>query len=498
MEQLGLDEVVSAVGGRIGEFFISRTSSGILFNGISTDSRTTKPGDLFFALIGPDFDGHNYINEAVTKGAKGAVVKFGYNQSNVRRGYQASDTSLKTCLIHVDDTTKALGDLAGYYRRKMPAKIIAVTGSNGKTTTKDMIYHLLSKNFKTIKSKASFNNFIGVPLTIFDLDTSCSYGVVELGTNAFGEIRRLSEIALPEIGVITNISESHLEGLGSISGVKRAKAEMLENIRSGGSLVLNCDDENLIGISRDFKQGDVASFGVSDAASVRATQIEYEDKGWSFTLNHKDRVKLPIPGYCNIFNCLASFAVLSLLGIEIHNPENLFDDFCPAPMRMSSETILIPDNKRYDDNGTALSGSENSGLLVVNDAYNANPSSMKAAVCELNQMPCSGRKIFISGDMLELGNETKRLHLELGDDIGRGKIDMLWAVGEQALFVKEGALNAGMAENRINCFKTFEDLLGFALANLKGNDLLFIKGSRLMKLERLVAEIKDYYHVDSN
>ena len=234
MEQLSLDEVVSAVSGTIGEFFISSTFSGVLFNGVSTDSRTTKPGDLFFALVGPNFDGHNYVSDAVAKGAKGVVVKFGYNQSNVRRGYQNSETSLKTCLIHVNDTTKALGDLAGYYRRNMSARIVAITGSNGKTTTKDMVYHLLSKKFKTIKSRASFNNFIGVPLTIFELDASCSYGVVELGTNAFGEIHRLSEIALPDVAVITNISESHLEGLGNINGVKREKAAILENIKSGG------------------------------------------------------------------------------------------------------------------------------------------------------------------------------------------------------------------------------------------------------------------------
>ena len=500
MEQLSLDEVVSAVGGTIGEFFINSTFFGILFNGVSTDSRTTKPGDLFVALIGPNFDGHSYVNDAVVKGAKGVVVKFGYNQSNVRRGYQNSETSLKTCLIHVNDTTEALGDLAGYYRRKMPARIIAVTGSNGKTTTKDMVYHLLSKKFKTIKSRASFNNFIGVPLTIFELDMSSSYGVVELGTNAFGEIHRLSEIALPDIAVITNISESHLEGLGNINGVKRAKAEILENIKSGGSLVINGDDENLIEIGRDFKRGDVVSFGVRDDVSFRASQIEKNDKGWSFIMNDKDRVKLSIPGHCNVFNCLASFAVLSLLGIEIDNPENVFDDFCPAPMRMNRETIWIQDNKHRDDDSisTDISGTGSSRLVVVNDAYNANPSSMKAAVCELDQMQCSGRKIFISGDMLELGNETKRLHLELGNEIGRHKIDLLWTVGEQALFIKEGAMSNRMEEDRINCFKTFEDLRDFALSHLLGNDVVLIKGSRLMRLERLVSEIKVYFHGECN
>lgn len=505
MEKLTLYEIKEAINGRLENSVISNSEMTALFDGISTDSRNTKKGDLFFALHGPNYDGHNFLNDAIKNGARGVVIdrKIRKIEGVVEREIlelQKSDTKKTKYLINVSDTTKALGDLAKYYRKKMPAKIIAITGSNGKTTTKDMVYHLLSKRFFAIKSKASFNNFIGVPLTIFDLDKTSKYGIVEMGTNAFGEIARLSEIASPDIAVVTNIAESHLEGLKDINGVKKAKFEILENITPDGVLLVNSDDKSVLDIGNVFN-GKIFKFGIEKSADVRASGIKQAPQGWSFIFNGKQRILLPIPGYYNILNALAALGVVSALEITIEDVANAFNDFQLSPMRMEKEVINIAgDVSLNNDIGvdSLMLEQENAYVTVINDAYNANPSSMKAVVHEFDMMQCNGRRIFVSGDMLELGVESERLHFDIGKEIGQSSIDILWAVGKMAAFVAKGAVEGGMLKNNILYFKTVDDLVNSALHTLKNGDTIMIKGSRGMKLERLVAGIKSFSETSSN
>ncbi|MGR3220544.1 MAG: UDP-N-acetylmuramoyl-tripeptide--D-alanyl-D-alanine ligase [Candidatus Anammoxibacter sp.] len=353
MEQLSLNEIVNAVNGAIsdrsGKSVMRNPQPEIVFDGISTDSRVTKEGDVFFALKGPNYDGHRFVNDAINNGAKCAVVDLGLGIRDC--GLDEEKSQIRNCLIRVSDTTTALGDLAKYYRAKMSAKIVAVTGSNGKTTTKDMVYHLLFRKFKTIKSKASFNNFIGVPLTIFDLNFNDKFGIVELGTNAFGEIKRLSEIAVPDVAVITNIGGTHLEGLKNIEGVKKAKAEILQNIKDDGLLIVNADDNLTLEIANDFN-GEVVKFGCDKKAKFKVSGMNRTLQGWSFVVNDTHRVNLPVPGYYNIFNCAAAIAVVSSLGIEIEDIDNAFNDFRLSPMRMDKQTIILSDKEPHIQDGS--------------------------------------------------------------------------------------------------------------------------------------------------
>lgn len=480
MEPLKLDELLEATNGVVQEYATGSIDRENWFNGISTDTRTLNKGDLFFSLKGPRFNGDDFIKDALSKGANGIVCD----------GKRPLDKGL---MINVADTTKALGDLAKYYRKKMPAKIIAVTGSNGKTTTKDMIYHLLSKKFDVVKSKNSFNNFIGVPLTIFDINKCHKFGVVEMGTNAFGEIRRLSEIGSPDVAVITNIAETHFQGLKSVTGVQKAKAEILDNINDQGVLLINSDDEFALEIGKGFK-GEFIDYGFNRNAKISASNIKRNGIGWSFIVNDKHKVNLPVPGYYNIFNCLAAYAVGHSLGFDFSDIDSAFDDFKLSPMRMDKETITITGNGRNHLSNGKLSNNMSAEITVINDAYNANPSSMRAVIRDYGMSHTNGRKIFISGDMAELGDESERLHFDIGEEIGVSGIDVLWTVGEYANSVSDGAVGSGMSKDNILSFVNLQDLLNFAIITLKNNDTILIKGSRSMKLENVIDGIKQHFN----
>ncbi len=476
MDQLNIDEIIAATGGRL---FAAQGASVVNFSGVSTDSRTANENDLFFALKGPNFDGHKFINDILKRGVKGFVVDSEFNEEE---GVDAS-------FIQVPDTLTALGDLAGFYRRKMPAKIIAVTGSNGKTTTKDMIYHLLSKKFRAIKSRASFNNFIGAPLTIFELDKDHEFGVVEMGTNAFGEIRRLSEIAKPDVAIITNVSETHLEGLQNAAGVQKAKAEILEHIKNDGLLLVNSDNDLTLNIGRKFSNGFIG-FGSGKDADFRATDIKQTSNGWSFLVNGKFKVELPVAGYYNVFNCLAAIAAVMSMAVDIDDVGLAFNDFKLSPMRMDREMVNIGNALHENIKGAGAGEGDVPYFTIINDAYNANPSSMRAAVNDFSMAQYGGRKIFVAGDMSELGVESERLHVEIGNEVGRSGIDMLWTVGKMAGVVAGGALDAGMANENIFRFENAKDVTRFAIANIKNRDTILIKGSRSARLEQVVKDIK--------
>ncbi|MBI2469864.1 MAG: UDP-N-acetylmuramoyl-tripeptide--D-alanyl-D-alanine ligase [Planctomycetes bacterium] len=458
MEILSLDEIVKVTCGQI----ISGDRAAKI-NGISTDSRTIKSGDLFFALKGERFDGHQFLMHAMNTGAVGAVIS---NESKIEPGYG------NFSIIRVKDTTTALGDLAKYYRQKLSAKIVGITGSNGKTTTKEMTYHLLSQFGSVAKSQKSFNNFIGVPVTIFEIENRHQYGVLEMGTNAPGEIRRLSDIGAPDIAVIVNISKTHLEGLESIEGVAQAKAEILENLRKGGVFVYNADNAWCVKIAGSFK-GETVSFGFNSQSHIRCTDVKKKDKGYVLELNEHLKIPLPIPGYHNITNCLASFAICKALGQDISRVKDAFSSFKLPSMRIEQQRI--------------------GNITVINDAYNANPESVRAALQYLSEINASGRKIFVCGDMLELGNESALLHREIGETVSRLNIDLLWTVGKCASEIAKAAKSSGTPHGKIISFQDVSDITATEINELRDNDIVLIKGSRGMHMENIIEKFKEFF-----
>ncbi|MBM4065850.1 MAG: UDP-N-acetylmuramoyl-tripeptide--D-alanyl-D-alanine ligase [Planctomycetes bacterium] len=458
MEILSLDEILKAICGRI----ISSNEAAQI-NGISTDSRSIRSGDLFFALKGERFDGHQFVMHAMNTGAAGAVIS---NEFKLEPEYKNFP------VIRVKDTTTALGDLAKYYRKKLSAKIIGITGSNGKTTTKEMTYHLLSQFGFVAKSQKSFNNFIGVPVTIFEIENRHQYGVLEMGTNAPGEIRRLSEIGAPDIAVIVNISKAHLEGLKSIEGVARAKAEILENLRKNGVFVYNADNTWCAKIAESFK-GEKLSFGFSSQAHIKCTDVKKKDKGYVLELNGHLNVPLPIPGYHNITNCLASFAICKALGHDIRCVKDAFSSFKLPLMRIEQQRI--------------------GKITVINDAYNANPESVRAAIQYLSEIDARGRKVFVCGDMLELGNESAQLHKEIGETVSCLNIDLLWTVGKYASEIAKAAKSSGVPESQVISFQDVSDITPAEINELRENDIVLIKGSRGMHMENIIEKFKEFF-----
>ncbi len=462
MNSLKVSDLLNATGGKL---MCGSLESRI--EGISTDTRSVKQGEIFFALHGENYDGHNFIEQALSNGAAGAVIS-----DSKKIGDLSLNGSGKIALIEVSDTLKALGDLAKYYRKSLQTKFIAVTGSNGKTTTKDMVYHIL-KNFKNVsRSEKSFNNFIGVPLTIFGADLTHDFCVVEMGTNAPGEIRRLSEITSPNFTILTNISHTHLEGLGSIEGVANAKAEFIENMDEDGTLITNADDAWCSQISSRFN-GKVINFGFGENAQIKATKVKRNKSGFTFTINESFIVNLPVLGKHNIYNSLASMALGNAIGIRMEDMCERFVDFKLPPMRMEKRVC--------------------GDIIAINDGYNSSPSSMSAALDELAQLPAPGRRIFVCGDMLELGKDTERLHKEIGKKVASSKVDILWTVGPFSRFVAEGAIDNGMSGENIFSYDTSEETSSLIASQLKSKDTVLIKGSRRMKLECVLRQIENCF-----
>ncbi|TVM00326.1 MAG: UDP-N-acetylmuramoyl-tripeptide--D-alanyl-D-alanine ligase [Candidatus Brocadia sp. WS118] len=457
MEYLYFNEILEAVNGQM-----LCAGKNVKVKGVSIDSRTIQNGDIFFALKGERVDGHHYIVPAMKAGAVGAVVS---HVEKIDSGYEHFP------VIRVKDTVTALGDLARYYRQKLTAKIIGITGSNGKTTTKEMTYHVLSQFGSVVRSQRSFNNFIGVPVTIFEIENRHQYGVLEMGTNAPGEIRRLSEIGAPDIAVILNVSQTHLEGLGSMAGVASAKGEILENLSKDGVFVYNVDNLWCVKIADGFK-GKKVGFGFSPHAHIRCTNAKRGDEGYRLVINGCLEIYLPVPGYHNITNCLASFAVCHALGHNIYHLKEVFSSFKLPQMRIEHQRI--------------------GNITFINDAYNANPESVRAALAYLHEINTKGRKVFICGDMLELGSDAVQLHREIGETVAHLGIDLLWAVGNYAAEIAKAAKLAGMPDRRVVSFKDVADIAASEMSEFRENDTVLIKGSRGMRMENILEKFRNY------
>ncbi len=443
----------------------AQNGNGELLSGISIDSRTVQQGNLFVALEGEKFDGHDFIQEAVAKGAKAVIVE--------KRKLEKVPADITVPVGLVEDSKKTLQELAKYYRQKLNLKVVAVTGSNGKTTTKEMIAAVLSQKYKVLKAKESFNNLVGVPLSIFEFSAETQIAVLELGMSNLGEIALLTKIAGPCVGVITNIGPAHLESLHSMEKIAQAKFELLDNLPPDKTVVLNIDDP-FIQEKIKRERHKVISYGIRNKADFQANEVLITGNGHiDFKLNKKLAVRLNLLGYHNVYNALAAIAVANLFKIEPEKAIESLNNYQPAKFRM--ETIKV------------------GGINLINDSYNANPTSMQSALESLMQIKSEGKKVAVLGDMLELGEQSQAFHQEVGEKAAILGVDLLITVGELAKEIAQAAQKAGLAKEKVYNFSDNNSAVQFLLEKLIPGDWVLIKGSRKMKMEEIVLGVQNLY-----
>lgn len=428
---------------------------------ICTDTRKIKKGDLFLALKGERFEGKDFVSEAYRKGAIGAIVDD-----------PCLNPSSNFFLIQVSNTLEALQKLAKFYRQKLSIPLIAITGSNGKTTVKELVAHILSTCYLVGKSQGNFNNQIGVPLSILQFSPQCELGVLELGMNQPGEIEILSRIAQPNIGVITNIHHSHIGFMGSLEKIAKAKAEMIPllNRNEENYLILNQDDPWI-----EFFQKRaicrIVTFGINRQADFKAQNIRDEGNRVEFNIvfsgGETIPVNFPSPGLFNVYNVLAALAACSVFKVPSSIVKKAVESFSPPPLHYQIEKC-----GKYN---------------IFNDSYNANPESMRSALYTLNRLN-GGRKIAVLGDMLELGEYSFSLHQDVGRFAASIGINAIFACGRFAPAIVSGAEEAGLKDSF--CFDNKEALLDRLLSYIKHGDWLLIKGSRETRMEDLINMLK--------
>jgi len=460
---LTIEEVLGATGGKLLQ------GSRNVFQGISTDSRTVAEGELFIALKGTRFDGHHYALEALKKKAGGVLIQEDKVGDIRWNGYRSRS------VIAVKDTLAALGEIARSWRRKYKTPVVALTGSNGKTTTKEMIAACLETTFPILKTKGNLNNLIGVPLTLLTLTERERVVVLEMGMNVPGEIRRLTEIAEPDVGLITNIQTVHLEGMGSLERLKEEKGELYRRMRTDGTILVNQDDARVVDLASDYP-GQKITLGIEHPADVMAKEVRLRGaEGTSFTLILEGEVveiHLPLLGRHFIPNALSAMAVACLFGVEVKEAKKALENFQRFPMRM--EVV-------------SLQG----GKTVINDAYNANPYSMEFALETLVEVKGKGRTIAVLGDMLELGNFTKEAHQRIGQKVSQLSIDFLLAMGEEAPVVVESAIRYGFPTERAKVVESHSEAVSLLRQIVQNGDWILVKGSRRMAMEKIVEGLRE-------
>ena len=450
-----LQEILQATRGTFLKGSPSPIQDSFPIKGISTDSRTIKPHELFIAIPGKNFDGHEFVNQAIRRSASLAIVS--------RR-----DLSLKngTPVILVKDTIQALGQIARFHRDRFRIPVVAVTGSAGKTTTKEMLAQVLQGRYSVLKNTATENNHIGVPLTLLRLNHSHQMAVVELGTNQPGNIRWLRHVANPTIGILTNIGASHLECLKTPEGVFKEKLELIKNLRSPAPVVLNADDSYLRKILGRFWGHKILTYGIKEEADYQASSITIEnDLSTRFQVNGEKSFVLGSPARHNVYNALAAIACARLFKISY-------------PMiKTQLAQVNFPKGRQQVYRKGAWS--------VIDDSYNANPVSMRSALETLSQFQTRGRRILVFADMLELGSQSRSLHIQVGKMVARSQVDGLISLGPLSRFVSQTAKKENPSLDAYHC-TTLNELHQRLQGYCQPEDVILVKGSRGMQMERTV------------
>ncbi|HEY2144390.1 MAG TPA: UDP-N-acetylmuramoyl-tripeptide--D-alanyl-D-alanine ligase [Candidatus Udaeobacter sp.] len=453
MNPLPLSQIAQLAGSSI-----SSGHQTVVVTKVNTDSRTLKPRELFVALRGQNFDGHNFVQSAAQTGAAGAIVESGWN----------GEIPKNFALIRAKDTLQAYQDLAANYRKSLTLKVVAITGSNGKTSTKDFTAAVLAHRFRVTKTEGNFNNHVGLPRTILEATSRDKIGVWEIGMNHPGEIATLAKVAAPDVAVITNIGVAHIEFMGSREKIAEEKGSLAEAVGAEGTIILNADDP-FTGTIASRAHGKVILAGTT-SGSIRAGEITQSGTGTDFTIlegAHRCRAQLSVPGLHMVQNALLAVAAGRIFGLSL---EECAAELVAAPLTKARSQIK--------DIG---------GVQFLDDSYNANPDSMKAALRTLVELDADGKRIAVLGEMRELGDQSERAHREVGEAAAALKLDQLIAIGDVAAAIADAAGQAGLRKTTI-VKSTLEaaEVLGEIAAP---GDLILIKGSRAARTE----EVMDHF-----
>ncbi|MBY0062737.1 MULTISPECIES: UDP-N-acetylmuramoyl-tripeptide--D-alanyl-D-alanine ligase [Priestia] len=441
-----------------GSVFHSGNEAAVI-EGVSIDTRTIQQGNLYIPIKGERFNGHTFVDKAIENGS--VATLWNKDEEN-----PPTDISV----ILVDDTLEALQQLAKSYRHELDIKVVGITGSNGKTTAKDMVKAVLDTTYRVLKTDGNFNNHIGMPLTILRLDETHDIAVLEMGMSSRGEIEFLSNLAEPDVAIITNIGESHLQDLGSRDGIAEAKLEITSGLAPTGQLVYNGDEPLLTSrvVNPVFE---TVTFGSSEQNDLYPSAISAEELGTTFTVSRETTYSffIPVLGKHNVHNALSAIAVGHYFGLDNKTIAKGLKELKLTNMRME----LV---KRTD------------GLTFINDAYNASPTSVKAAITLMHDLEGYKQKILVLGDMLELGDQEKEFHKEVGEFIQAEKIDYVLTYGPLSVEIEQGA-KKNFAEDKVMHFEEKDELVKKLTAITTREDVVLVKASRGMKLEEVISKM---------
>ena len=452
MNPLTLSQIAQFAGASL-----SSSDGTVVINKVSTDSRTIKPGELFVALRGENFEGHDFIEAGAKAGATGALVDLNW-AGNVPNNF---------ALLRATDTLQAYQALAANYRRSLALKVLAITGSNGKTSTKDFAASVLARRFRVTKTEGNFNNHVGLPRTILEATSEDEVAVWEIGMNHPGEIAALSKIAAPDAAIITNIGVAHIEFMGSREAIAAEKGALAEAIETQGTVILNADDPFSEGIAARTR-AKVVSAGTTGGA-VRAIEIRQSADGSEFTIvegAHRCRAQLPVAGTHMVQNALLAVAAGRAFGLSI---EECAAGLAAAPLTKARLQIK-----------------EIGGVQFLDDSYNANPDSMKAALRTLVELDAEGKRIAVLGEMRELGAESERGHREIGETAATLGVDQLITIGDAAELIAEGARTAGL--DKVSSARSTSEAAKLLSEMAEPGDLVLIKGSRAARTEEVIEQ----------
>lgn len=464
MAHLTVAQLEAATGG-----VLVSGSKGAALGGVSIDTRTLRASDLFFAIRGSRNDGHDHISAALQKGASGAVVD---SQYRIPEGFPANKI-----LLRVEDTHEALKDLAAFVRHHWRGSLVGITGSMGKTTTKEFMAQVLQTEFSVYRSPGNFNNLYGLPLAIFGLSPEDHIGLFEMGMSAPGEIAEMCRIALPDAGVITNVAPVHLQFFESLEGIARAKGELVEGLAAGGTLIYNADDPWVRGIAERFS-GDKISFGLSEDAEIRAEDIEIrgltETRFRLVCEGNSFRAILPLCGAHYVINVLPAVALARRYTLDFDQIIESLRHLRQAHMR-----------------GQTLHFRE--GFTVIDDSYNSNPQALMHMIETLSRIPRYSRRILVAGEMLELGASAEALHRQCGMRAAECGLDIVVGVQGAACEIVRGAVAAGLSVAQAFFFTETNPVIDFLHHKVLPGDLVLIKGSRGVHLEKIIDALRSNY-----
>jgi UDP-N-acetylmuramoyl-tripeptide--D-alanyl-D-alanine ligase len=452
MEPLSLGQVAKFAGGSV-----AGGDAAVTIARVSTDSRTLQAGDLFVPLRGENFDGHRFVGQAVERGAAGAMVEENWK----------GETPFGFGLIRVADTLAGYQTLAAGYRQSLSLKVIAITGSNGKTSTKDFVAATLARKFRVTKTEGNFNNHVGLPQTMLAARREDEIAVWEIGMNHPGEIAALARLAMPDIGIITNVGIAHIEFMGSREAIAEEKGALAEAVAANGTVILNADDSFSESIAKRTR-AKVVLAGIENG-SIRATGISQSATGSEFTIlegAHRCRAQLPVPGIHMVQNAMLAVAAGRVFSVSLED--------CAIGLASTPLTKARLQIREID------------GIQIIDDSYNANPDSMKAALRTLMELDSDGRRIAVLGEMGELGAESERGHREVGEAAAQMRIDELIAVGSMGATIARAAEQAGLKKSvAVGSHREAAELLE---ADAASGDLVLIKGSRSARMELVLEE----------